>query len=89
MPAVLPLILAQSTVGFGYAMLDLAAISFLGLGAQPPSSDWGVMISAGQPSLLTGAPEQSVFPAALVVITVLAVNILGARVTTWAEGADR
>ena len=88
-PAVLPLILAQSTVGFGYAMLDLAAISFLGLGAQPPSSDWGVMISAGQPSLLTGAPEQSVFPAALVVITVLAVNILGARVTTWAEGADR
>jgi ABC-type dipeptide/oligopeptide/nickel transport system permease subunit len=88
-PAVLPLVLAQSTVGFGYAMLDLAAISFLGLGAQPPSSDWGVMISAGQPSLLTGAPEQSVFPAALVVITVLAVNILGARVTTWAEGADR
>ena len=88
-PAVLPPILAQSTVGFGYAMLDLAAISFLGLGAQPPSSDWGVMIAAGQPALLTGAPEQSMFPAAFVVITVLAVNVLGARVTTWAEGGDR
>ncbi|MEV5069552.1 ABC transporter permease [Microbacterium sp. LMI12-1-1.1] len=88
-PALLPAILAQSTVGFGYAMLDLAAISFLGLGAQPPASDWGVMIAAGQPSLLVGAPEQSMFPAALVVVTVLAVNILGARVTTWAEGADR
>ena len=88
-PALLPALLAQSTVGFGYAMLDLAAISFLGLGAQPPSSDWGVMIAAGQPSLLVGAPEQSMFPAALVVVTVLAVNILGARVTTWAEGADR
>ena len=88
-PALLPAVLAQSTVGFGYAMLDLAAISFLGLGAQPPSSDWGVMIAGGQPSLLVGAPEQSMFPAALVVVTVLAVNILGARVTTWAEGADR
>jgi peptide/nickel transport system permease protein len=88
-PALLPAVLAQSTVGFGYAMLDLAAISFLGLGAQPPASDWGVMIAAGQPSLLVGAPEQSMFPAALVVVTVLAVNILGARVTTWAEGADR
>ncbi|MFK4837818.1 ABC transporter permease [Microbacterium sp. ZW T2_14] len=88
-PALLPAVLAQSTVGFGYAMLDLAAISYLGLGAQPPASDWGVMIAAGQPSLLVGAPEQSMFPAALVVVTVLAVNILGARVTTWAEGADR
>lgn len=85
-PALLPAILAQSTVGFGYAMLDIAAISFLGLGAQPPSSDWGVMIAGGQPALLVGAPEQSMFPALLVVITVLAVNILGARVTTWAEG---
>lgn len=88
-PALLPMIVAQSTIGFGYAMLDLAAISFLGLGAQPPASDWGVMISSGQPSLLAGAPEQSVIPALLVVITVLAVNILGARVTAWAEGKDR
>ncbi|WP_194410525.1 ABC transporter permease [Microbacterium cremeum] len=88
-PALLPTILAQATVGFGYAMLDLAAISFLGLGAQPPSSDWGVMIAGGQPALLNGAPEQSMFPALLVVVTVLAVNILGARVTTWAEGADQ
>ena len=88
-PALLPAILAQATVGFGYAMLDLAAISFLGLGAQPPSSDWGVMIAGGQPALLNGAPEQSMFPALFVVLTVLAVNVLGARVTTWAEGGDR
>ncbi|GAA1056251.1 ABC transporter permease [Agromyces luteolus] len=88
-PALLPALFAQATVGFGYAMLDLAAISFLGLGAQPPASDWGVMIASGQPALLTGAPEQAVIPAAFVVITVLAVNILGARVTAWAEGGDR
>ncbi|GAA1698529.1 ABC transporter permease subunit [Microcella alkalica] len=84
-PALLPTILAQGALGFGYAMLDLAAISFLGLGAPPPSSDWGVMIASGQPSLLNGAPEQSLFPALLVVLTVLSVNIVGARVTVWAE----
>ncbi|WP_137845007.1 ABC transporter permease [Microbacterium sp. 2FI] len=88
-PALLPAIVAQSTVGFGYAMLDLAAISFLGLGAQPPASDWGVMIASGQPSLLNGAPEQSMFPAMFVVVTVLAVNVLGARLSIWAERADR
>lgn len=88
-PALLPLLFAQATVGFGYAMLDLAAISYLGLGQQPPTADWGVMISAGQPSILAGAPEQSLFPAVLIVVTVLAVNVVGARVTMWAEGKDR
>ncbi|MEQ6899424.1 ABC transporter permease [Microbacterium sp. KR10-403] len=88
-PALLPPLLAQATVGFGYAMLDLAAISYLGLGQQPPTADWGVMISAGQPSILVGAPEQSLFPAILIVVTVLAVNVVGARVTTWAERKDR
>jgi peptide/nickel transport system permease protein len=87
-PALLPALLAQATVGFGYAMLDLAAISYLGLGQQPPTSDWGVMIAEGQPSILSGAPEQSLFPALLIVITVLAVNLVGARVTLWAEGKD-
>jgi ABC-type dipeptide/oligopeptide/nickel transport system permease subunit len=88
-PALLPTVLAQASVGFGYAMLDLAAISYLGLGAQPPTADWGVMIAAGQSSILAGAPEQSLFPAIMIVLTVVAVNLVGARVTTWAEGRDR
>ena len=88
-PALLPAILAQATVGFGYAMLDLAAISYLGLGVQPPAADWGVMIANGQTSILAGAPEQSVWPSVMVVLTVLAVNIVGARVTGWAESRDR
>ena len=88
-PALLPAILAQATIGFGYAMLDLAAISFLGLGQQPPAPDWGSMIATGQAGILAGAPEQSVFPATLVVVTVLAVGILGARVTIWAEAKER
>lgn len=88
LPAMVPIVAAQMAIGFGYAMLDLAAISFLGLGQQPPAPDWGSMISTGQAGITAGAPEQSVFPAILVVITVLAVGIIGARVTVWAEEKD-
>ncbi|KRA24926.1 ABC transporter permease [Microbacterium sp. Root61] len=88
-PALTPLVAAQMAIGFGYAMLDLAAISFLGLGQQPPAPDWGSMISSGQSGILAGAPEQSVFPAILVVITVLTVGIIGTRVTIWAEEKER
>ncbi len=89
LPAMVPLVAAQLAIGFGYAMLDLAAISFLGLGQQPPAPDWGSMIANGQAGILAGAPEQSLFPAILVVVTVLAVGIIGARVTAWAEGKER
>ncbi|WP_336651770.1 MULTISPECIES: ABC transporter permease [unclassified Leucobacter] len=88
-PALVPVVAAQMAVGFGYAMLDLAAISFLGLGEQPPAADWGSMIASGQAGILAGAPEQSLFPAILVVLTVLSVSIIGARVTTWAEEKER
>lgn len=88
-PALVPVIVAQMAVGFGYSMLDLAAISFLGLGQQPPAADWGSMISSGQAGILAGAPEQSLFPAIFVVLTVLSVSIIGARITTWAEEKER
>lgn len=88
-PALVPVVAAQMAVGFGYAMLDLAAISFLGLGEQPPAADWGAMIASGQAGILAGAPEQSLFPAIFVVLTVLSVSIIGARVTTWAEEKER
>jgi len=75
------LIIAQATVSFGYVMVDLAAISFLGLGVQPPSADWGVMIASGEPSILEGHPQQSLYSGILIVITVCAFTILGERLT--------
>ncbi|WP_156145865.1 hypothetical protein [Microbacterium sp. MEJ108Y] len=47
------------------------------------------MIAGGQAAILAGAPEQSLFPALLIVMTVLAVGIIGARATTWAEEKER
>ena len=55
-PNMLPLIVAQATIMFGWAMVDLAAISFLGLGVQPPQANWGVMISENQTGILQGYP---------------------------------
>ena len=56
MPNIAPLIVAQATIMFGYAMVDLAAISFLGLGVQPPAANWGVMISENQVGIPQGYP---------------------------------
>ncbi len=79
LPNVAPLILVQSTVGFGYAMLDLATISFLGLGIQPPAADWGTMAANGQPSILNGDPQQALYASLTVLVAVVAVNVIGER----------
>jgi peptide/nickel transport system permease protein len=78
-PNVTPLIVSQGTLLFGYAMVDLAAISFIGLGVQAPQSDWGVMVSTGQPGVLQGYPAESLSAGLCIVAVVVAVNLLGER----------
>lgn len=77
LPNIAPLMLAQATVMFGYALLDLAALSFLGLGAQPPSSDWGAMINDGRGAVLLGQPLSALVPSVAVVVTVVCFNVVG------------
>lgn len=76
-----PIIVAQGAILFGYAMVDLAAISFLGLGVQPPQADWGVMVSTGQSGVLQGYPMESLSAGVCIVVVVIAVNLLGERLT--------
>lgn len=76
-PNIAPVVFAQATIDFGYALIDLAALSYLGLGVQPPAADWGVMVSEGQSSVLRGAPQQSLFAGVAIVITVVAFNVVG------------
>lgn len=85
----LPLIVAQGAVLFGYAMVDLAAISFLGLGVRPPQADWGVMVSTGQSGVLQGYPMESLSAGICIVVVVVAVNILGERLTERANSVTR
>ncbi|MEI8057612.1 MAG: ABC transporter permease [Actinomycetes bacterium] len=80
-PNISSLIVAQGTILFGYAMVDLAAISFLGLGVQSPTADWGVMISEGKIGLLQGYPLESFSAVLCIVIVVSAVSFLGERLS--------
>ena len=60
----------------GSAILTAASLSFLGLGAQPPSPEWGAMLSGGR-DYLNIAPHVTLFPGLAIFITVLVFNLLG------------
>jgi peptide/nickel transport system permease protein len=77
LPNVSPIVGAQSTLNFGYVLAELAALSFLGLGVQPPTADWGSMINEAQAGMVGGHFLPAIAPAVAVVITVVAVNIIG------------
>lgn len=77
LPNVRTQILTGMTINFGYAMIDLAALSFLGLGVQPPTPDWGLMVANGQGSLQQGFWEQSIFAGLAIVVTVAAFGYIG------------
>jgi peptide/nickel transport system permease protein len=74
-------IAAQATLSFGYALIDLAGLAFLGLGVQPPTADWGAMLSEGRQSLLINATEVTA-AAVIIAVTVVAFNVLGDALTS-------
>jgi peptide/nickel transport system permease protein len=77
-PNTLAPITVQSTLNFGLAIIDLAALSFLGFGAQAGAPSWGLMLSRGvENGLLTGKWWMSFFPGLLLALTVLGFNLLG------------
>ncbi|MBN9612893.1 MAG: ABC transporter permease [Actinobacteria bacterium] len=85
-PNVLPLIVAQATLLFGYAMLDIAILSYLGLGIQPPAPDWGVMISENQSGILQGYPVPALIASVCIVAVVVSMNVLGERLLDRSGG---
>lgn len=76
-----PIVLAQATFGFASALMDFGAISFLGLGVQPPTPEWGLMVSGGRAELLQGNFSQSLSAGLMIVISVVAFNMLGERIS--------
>jgi ABC-type dipeptide/oligopeptide/nickel transport system permease subunit len=73
--AVTPLIV-QGTLGIATAILDAAALSFLGLGAEPPRPEWGLMMGEEKNSIFS-APHLVIFPGIAIMLTVLGFNLLG------------
>ena len=72
----MPAVTVQATLGMAGAILSEAALSFLGLGVQPPTPSWGTMINGGRAHLLD-APHLTVFPGVFLALVVLGFNFLG------------
>ncbi|MEU2232210.1 ABC transporter permease [Streptomyces vietnamensis] len=81
-----PIVVAQATYGLGAALADFAAVSFLGLGIQPPTSEWGVMVSDGRSELLNGQFQQTLVAGTFIVVTVIVFNVLGAQLSNRSGG---
>jgi peptide/nickel transport system permease protein len=76
LPNCLSPIIVQATLGFATAVIEAAALGFLGLGAQPPEPEWGAMLSDGY-RYLVNAPWALFFPGGAIMLTVLGFNLLG------------
>ena len=76
LPNALTPLIVQGTLGIATAILDAAALSFLGLGAQPPTPEWGSMLGAERNQVFT-APHLVFLPGVAIALTVLAFNLLG------------
>ena len=75
-PATMPTVIVQATLGMAGAIIAEASLSFLGLGVQPPTPSWGTMLDAGR-SHLFDAPHLTLFPGLAIAILVLGFNFLG------------
>ncbi len=76
LPGTLPGVIVYASLRVGSAILVAAALSFIGLGAQPPSPEWGAMLAEGR-NYLGVADQMTLFPGLAIFVTVLAFNLLG------------
>lgn len=76
LPNILPALLVQGTLSIATAIIAEAALSFLGLGQQPPAPSWGSMLNAAQ-RFLTNAPWMAFWPGVAIFVTVLSFNLIG------------
>lgn len=76
LPNILAPILVMATLGMGHVILTASALSFIGLGAQPPIAEWGSMLNSGRAFMRT-APHLMIFPGLAIMVSVLAFNFLG------------
>ena len=88
LPNCIDTLAVQMTLDIGYAILDLASMSFLGLGVQPPTSDWGAMLEEGW-VVITASPLVALAPGMMIVTTVVALNVFCDGVRAYLNPAQR
>jgi peptide/nickel transport system permease protein len=77
LPNIQSALLVQVTISISFAILDESVLSFLGLGAPPPTPEWGSMIAEAEPFLINGDPWMMLGPVLALVLTVLSLNLFG------------
>lgn len=77
LPNCFPPLVVQATLAMGFAILTVAALSFIGLGIQPPQSEWGSMTAEGAGNIVSGEWWLFLFPGLAIMVTVLAFNLVG------------
>ncbi len=88
LPNCISTMMVELTLDLGYAILDLASMSFLGLGVQPPTSDWGAMLEEGR-IYLTTSPLCAIAPGLMIIITVIALNIFSDGIQGYLDPSQR
>ncbi|SMD19369.1 ABC transporter permease [Kibdelosporangium aridum] len=81
LPNLMPTLLGYLVVLFGEGLLSLAALNFLGFGAQPPSSEWGLMVQEGRSGVIQGFVGPALIPGLAIAIVVVATNVVGVRLS--------
>jgi peptide/nickel transport system permease protein len=89
LPNALPSLMVQLSVNFGWAILNAAGLSFIGLGVRPPTAEWGIMVSDGAKDIISGYWWTGLFPGLALTLTVFCFNILGDSLRDLADPRKR
>ena len=76
-PNVLPVMMVHISLNMGWAILNAAGLSFIGLGVQPPTPEWGIMVAEGATYIVSGEWWMALFPGAVLMLAVFCFNLLG------------
>jgi peptide/nickel transport system permease protein len=76
-PNVLPIMMVQVSLTMGYAILNTAGLSFIGLGIRPPTAEWGIMVAEGAGYIVSGEWWIALFPGLALMLAVLTFNLMG------------
>jgi peptide/nickel transport system permease protein len=77
LPNLMPIMMVQASLTMGYAILNAAGLSFIGLGVRPPTPEWGIMVAEGAQFIVSGEWWIALFPGAALMLAVFCFNLLG------------
>jgi peptide/nickel transport system permease protein len=77
LPNILPIMVVQASLTLGYTILNVAGLSFIGLGVRPPSAEWGIMVAEGASAIVSGEWWIALFPGLALMLAVFCFNLIG------------